>query len=96
VRQGGLLPEEQAVLGSATARLARDGIEVVTILLGTASHDVERSSSDPGVLAGPCWVLADDLEGRGICPHPDRSVRVMSTEEFVDEVMGAEKVIQFP
>ncbi len=100
VRQGPLAPEEGPLLDAVVRRLASDGSRCVVVLLGTASYD-----ADPGGSTGPRppppvvaerWVLEDEARGRGLRPDPTGGTEVVSVDRFVEALMAAERVVQFP
>lgn len=95
VRSSEISAEEAGVLTALEARLAGLGVELVTVLLGTASHGAE-APPDPGGDGGPQWVLEEDARGRGLRPSGSRPLRIISHEELVDAIMMAEQVISLP
>lgn len=95
MRSSDLTPEETGVLRTLGSRLARARIELVTVLLGTATHEVEEPQR-PEEVTGPCWILEDDSRGRGVRLPENRPIRVLSAEELAEELMAAEKVISLP
>ena len=95
VRSAGLTPEEEGVLAALASEAAREGVELVTVLFGTAAYDAERSSHEERSLAGAVWVLEEDYEGRGIRPRAEGTVRRVTPDELVEGIMSADKVIPF-
>ncbi len=92
VRSQELHEEEAAVLEALRHRLEREGIEVIDVLFGSASTAAE-SADLRSTASRSCWVLEDDVRGRGLRIDRDRSVRVVSSDELVAELMSSEKVI---
>ena len=95
VRSTGLIPEEEGVLAALAIEAVKEGAELVTVLLGTAAYDAERSSRRLPSDSGPVWVLEEDVEGRGVWPRAMETVRRVSPDELVQGIMSAEKVISF-
>lgn len=95
VRTLELAPEEEGVLTAFAADAAREGVELVTVLLGSAAYGAERSSQAAGSVPQVVWVLEDDYAGRGIRPGAEGAVRPVSSDELVQAIMSAEKVIPF-
>ena len=95
MRSVGPIPEEEGVLAALAAEAAREGTELVTVLLGTAAYEAERPSLHGRSPPGTVWLLEEDHQGRGIRPPADGPVRRMSPEELVEGLMSAEKVISF-
>lgn len=95
VRTGALVPEEEGVLASLASVAARAGVELVTVLIGTAAYDAERAPAPVGPGPGVVWVLEEDHDGRGIRPPSEGALRSVSSDELVEALLSAEKVISF-
>lgn len=95
VRSVGASPEERDVVRALAEQLAPEGIDLVSVLLGEACHEVERAAGVPS-LPGRCWILEDDARGRGVRPTPGRGTRVLSYDELAEEIMSADRVISLP
>lgn len=84
-----------AILDALERRVRREGIELVEVLLGEASLEVEDpidGSSPPR----PCWLLEEDARGRGVHPDPGRAPRVVTKEELALALMSSERVVTLP
>ena len=91
----GPIPEEEGVLTALAVEAAREGAELVTVLLGSAAYEAERSLLDGRSGPGTVWVLEEDFRGRGIRTPAEGRVRRLSPDELVEGLMSAEKVISF-
>ena len=77
------------------ARLSARGIELGTVLLGTAAYEGERADGDPSLRTGPVLLFDEDARGRGVHPSPVRGIRCVSAHELVEDLMAAERVVPF-
>ncbi len=84
--------EEIPILDQLGRRLADEGIELVSVYLGSGSYEAERPGGSTAP-RGPRWVLAEDAAGRGLAVPPDDAVRVLTPEELMVEIMAAERVV---
>ena len=95
VRSAPLGPEEEGVLVALAARLSARGIELGTVLTGTASYEAERSDGANSRPSRPVFLLDEETRGRGLRPSPEGGVRPTSIDELVEALMAAERVIPF-
>lgn len=93
VRTGPLGPEEEGVLAALATQLAREGIQVRTVLLGTASYEAERAPEDLPAGTGAAWLLEEDVAGRGVRSRSTPPVRRITFDELVEALMAAERVL---
>lgn len=95
LRTTALGPEEEGVLPALAQEAARMGVELVTVLAGSAAYDAERSPDSGGSGAGPVWLLEEDHYGRGIRTPPGGGPRRVTPDQLLEAIMSAEKVISF-
>ncbi len=92
VRQSPLAPEEQQVLAALRVLAAERGSQLVEVLLGNASYEVEDAHPE----GGEFLLLEEDRKGRGLVIPSGVDARAVSEEELVRQLFTSPKVIQFP